>query len=243
MRDYQAETEKRVEFIREVLRESGARGVVFGNSGGKDASLTGILCKFACTDTLGLIMPCGSERNLGDDFRDATDVARQFQIESRTVYLTVATAALKYAVGEAAELTAAAAINIAPRLRMAALYAVAASEGRLVAGTGNRSERYMGYFTKWGDGAFDFNPIADLTVTEVYEFLKHLGAPREIIGKAPSAGLYEGQTDEGDMGVTYKSIDEFLFSGKCPDADMEIIARFHQASGHKRSPPKVYADR
>jgi len=240
MRDYQAETGNRAEFIRGALKESGARGIVFGNSGGKDAALTGILCKLACEDTLGLIMPCGSKRNLGEDYNDAMAVAEQYGIESRTIYLTVTAEAIKYAIGEAAELTGAAAVNIAPRLRMATLYAVAASENRLVAGTGNRSERYMGYFTKWGDGAFDFNPIADLTVTEVYEFLEHLGAPRGIIEKAPSAGLFDGQTDEGEMGVTYKSIDNFLFTGQCPETDMEIITRYHRTSAHKRSPPPTY---
>ena len=83
-------------------------------------------------------------------------------------------------------------------------HAFAQSEGRLVAGTGNRSEIYIGYFTKWGDGASDFNPIADLTATEVYDFLKYLNAPLSIRQKPPSAGLYEGQTDEDDIGVIIK---------------------------------------
>jgi len=242
MRDYGAEKEKRVEFIRRALREAGAGGIVFGNSGGKDAALVGILCKSACEDTVGLIMPCGSARNYGEDADDATELARAYGIESRTADLKVAAAAMRVALREATGLTGAAEANIAPRLRMAALYALAASEGRLVAGTGNRSERYMGYFTKWGDGAFDFNPIADLTVSEVYEFLGFLGAPARIIEKAPSAGLYDGQTDEGEMGVTYRSIDGFLMSGQCADKDMGIISRYHEASGHKRRPPPVYAE-
>jgi len=242
MRDYGAEKERRVEFIRRALMDSGAGGIVFGNSGGKDAALVGILCKSACGNTVGLIMPCGSERNYGEDADDAMELARAYGIESRTADLKVAAAAMRVALREASELTAAAEANIAPRLRMAALYALAASEGRLVAGTGNRSERYMGYFTKWGDGAFDFNPIADLTVTEVYEFLRFLGAPGRIISKAPSAGLYDGQTDEGEMGVTYGSIDEFLASGQCAETDMGIINRYHEASGHKRRPPPVYAE-
>ena len=243
MRDYNLEIERRTAFIRRVLEESGAGGIVFGNSGGKDAALVGILCKLACADTLGLIMPCGSARNYGEDADDATELARRFGIESRVVDLKVAAAAMKVAIGEAAELTGVAESNIAPRLRMTTLYALAASEGRLVAGTGNRSERHMGYFTKWGDGAFDFNPVADLTVTEVYEFLEHLGAPRRIIEKAPSAGLFDGQTDEGEMGVTYKSIDGFLASGQCVGADMAIIDRYHRASEHKRRPPPVYEGR
>jgi len=242
MRDYGAEKQRRVKFIRGALREAGAGGIVFGNSGGKDAALVGILCKSACGDTVGLIMPCGPARNYGEDADDAAELARAYGIESRTADLKVAAAAMRVALMEAAELTGAAGANIAPRLRMAALYALAASEGRLVAGTGNRSERHMGYFTKWGDGAFDFNPIADLTVTEVYEFLKYLGAPARIIEKAPSAGLYEGQTDEGEMGVTYRSIDGFLLTGQCAEKDMEIINRYHEASGHKRRPPPVYAE-
>ena len=126
---------------------------------------------------------------------------------------------------------------------MTTLYAIAASEGRLVAGTGNRSEAYMGYFTKWGDGACDFNPIADLTVTEIYEFLRYLEAPDVIITKAPSAGLFEGQTDEGEMGVTYRAIDDFLLNGKVSEADKKIIDRYHNASEHKRKMPVVYSDK
>jgi NAD+ synthase len=123
---------------------------------------------------------------------------------------------------------------------MTALYAVAASENRLVAGTGNRSEIYMGYFTKWGDGAYDFNPIGDLTATEVYEFLRFLDAPASIIDKAPSAGLFEGQTDESEMGVTYKSIDEYLLTGRVDEEGKTIIDRYHRISGHKRKLPAVY---
>jgi len=242
MRDYRIETEKRVVFIREQLEEAGATGIVFGNSGGKDSALVGILCKMACADTVGLMMPCTSECNYGDDMTDALMLAKLFKIEKRMIDLTKTADALKLAMKGATFLTEAAESNIAPRLRMAALYAIAASEGRLVAGTGNKSERYMGYFTKWGDGAFDFNPIADLTVTEIYEFLTYLDVPKRIIEKAPSAGLFDGQTDEGDMGVTYKAIDEYLQSGVCAPGDMEIISKFHRISEHKRNYPKVYEE-
>jgi len=137
-------------------------------------------------------------------------------------------------------LNAQALTNLAPRLRMTSLYAVAAAEGLLVAGTGNRSEIYMGYFTKWGDGACDFNPISDLTATEVFEFLDYLGAPRCIIDKAPSAGLYEGQTDEQDMGVSYAAIDRYITTGEATDKEREIIDRYHAVSAHKRRPYSRY---
>jgi len=240
MRNYKEETEKRVDFIRTQIEESGADGIVFGNSGGKDAALVGILCKKACENTVGLIMPCSSKCNYEDDMTDAFMVSNLYRIEKRKVDLTKTADALKKALKEAAELTTGAEANIAPRLRMAALYAVAATENRLVAGTGNKSERHMGYFTKWGDGAFDFNPIADLTVTEIYQFLIYLDAPKRIIEKVPSAGLYDGQTDEGEMGVTYKAIDEYLQTGICTPEDMERITSYHRISEHKRNPPKVY---
>lgn len=242
MRDYAAELEKRIEFIRAQLNASGCKGIVFGNSGGKDSALVGILCKKACDNTVGIIMPCESKINFGSDMDDGNALAEKFGIECRTVDLTAVKAAETEQLKTVTELNGAAMANIAPRLRMTTLYAIGASEGRLVAGTGNRSERYMGYFTKWGDGGFDFNPIGDLTVTEVYEFLTYLGAPESIINKAPSAGLFEGQTDEKEMGVTYRAIDEYIVEGKANEHDREIIDRYHSRSEHKRKPAAIYGE-
>ena len=240
MRDYEYETEKRIEFIRGVIKSAGADGVVYGNSGGKDCTLVGILCKMAHDNTVGLIMPCGSKINYESDKDDAETIAEQFGIATRIVDLSEAKNGLVRTIGEKTRLSNSALTNIAPRLRMITLYAVAASENRLVAGTGNRSERYMGYFTKWGDGACDFNPISDLTVTEVYEFLRHLNAPDFIISKAPSAGLFDGQTDENDMGVTYRSIDGFLLNGTVDQHDGAIIKKYHTSSEHKRTMPVIF---
>ncbi len=240
MRDYREETEKRVAFIRAKLAESGASGVVYGNSGGKDSALVGILCKLACENTVGICLPCESKRNFEEDMADGLAVAEKFHIETRVLDLTATKQALTTALGEITVLNRAAATNINPRLRMTTLYAVAAAENRLVAGTGNRSEGYMGYFTKWGDGAYDFNPIGDLTVTEVYEFLRYLKAPENIITKAPSAGLFEGQTDEQEMGVTYAAIDRYLAGGEVSEAEKSVIDRYHSRSEHKRRLPPVY---
>jgi NAD+ synthase len=237
MRDYKQETERRVEFIRNLVKSAGADGVVYGNSGGKDSVLAGILCKMACTNTLGIIMPCGSKQNYESDKADAETIAALFDIAVRVIDLTPVKNELVLAVGKSAGLNNPALANMAPRLRMTTLYAVAASENRLVAGTGNRSEKYMGYFTKWGDGACDFNPIADLTVTEIYEFLQFLDVPGSIINKAPSAGLFDGQTDEAEMGVTYRSIDSFLFTGTVNEHDGAIIEKYHRSSEHKREMP------
>jgi NAD+ synthase len=241
MRDYEIEVKSRVEFIRGVIKSAGADGVVYGNSGGKDSALVGILCKMACDNTVGLIMPCGSKRNYETDKTDAEAIAQQFGIATRVVDLSGIRNEFIRSVGDTCFSDLAIA-NIAPRLRMTMLYSIAASENRLVAGTGNRSEGYMGYFTKWGDGAYDFNPIADLTVTEIYEFLRFLNAPDFIFDKAPSAGLFDGQTDESEMGVSYRSIDEFLLNGTVNEHDRAIIERFHKASEHKRKMPAVFGD-
>ena len=101
----------------------------------------------------------------------------------------------------------------------------------------------MGYYTKWGDGAYDFNPIADLSVTEIYEFLTYLKAPENIIKKAPSAGLFEGQTDEADMGVSYAQVDAVMQKGSCGNDKADaIIAGYHARSHHKRQPVNRYGE-
>ncbi len=234
MRNYEKEFAQRVQFIKRTVRESGADGIVYGNSGGKDSALVGILCKAACDNTVGIIMPCATARNFEMDKRDGEEVAKAYGIETRYADLSAVKSAEKAALAGVTELSPAAEANIAPRLRMATLYAVAATENRLVSGTGNRSEGFVGYFTKWGDGACDFNPIADLTVTEIYEFLRYLKAPKCVIEKAPSAGLFDGQTDESEMGFTYKELDTYLDGGKIDDAVLERIQRMHARSEHKR---------
>ena len=242
MRNYAEETEKRVAFIKKALEAAHADGIIFGNSGGKDSALVGILCKMACDNTEGIILPCSSKRNFTIDKDDGMEVAEKFGIKTRILDLTPQKELAMEAVSTLTTLNDAAISNIAPRLRMITLYAVAASENRLVAGTGNASEFHMGYFTKWGDGACDFNPIGDLNVTEIYEFLRYLEAPENIITKAPSAGLFDGQTDEQEMGVSYAAIDRFLDGGEVSEAERAVIERFHSRSEHKRRLPPVYGE-
>lgn len=240
MRNWKNEFDERVNYIRKLIEEAHASGIIFGNSGGKDCALVGILCKAACENTVGVMMPCASKRNYTLDADDARAVADKFGIETRVVDLTAVREAEIKELEKVAALNSTALTNIAPRLRMTTLYAIGAAENRLVAGTGNRSEIYMGYFTKWGDGASDFDPIADLTVGEVYDFLRYLGAPEQIIKKAPSAGLFEGQTDEAEMGVTYAAIDKYILTGEADEHDKAIIDRYHSRSEHKRRPISTF---
>ena len=242
MRDWQVEKEKRVDFIKNMLASTGAKGIVFGNSGGKDSALVAALCSFATDNVLGIIMPCASKRNFGEDKEDGLAVAKKYGIETMVVDLTAVRSDLIDAVG--VPLTTKGALsNIAPRLRMTTLYAMGAERGYLVAGTGNKSERYMGYFTKWGDGACDFNPIADPSATEVFDFLRFLGAPDHVVTKAPSAGLFEGQTDESEMGVTYAEIDAYLRGEPVSDEAKAIIERYHKSSLHKMKLPPIYEEK
>ena len=128
MRNYKKEFEGRVAFIRKVLAESGAAGIVFGNSGGKDSALVGILCKAACENTVGVILPCSSKRNFSEDADDAKTVANQYGIETRTVALSGVRDAAIHSLESVTKLSQAALVNIAPRLRMMTLYAMEAGK-------------------------------------------------------------------------------------------------------------------
>lgn len=237
--DCKKEVENRVNWIREMLAKAHANGVVIGNSGGKDCTLVEILSKMATNNVLSVIMPCESKRNYNIDRDHALLVAEKYDIKTIEVDITEAKLALKSTltpiIGEDVPMAYG---NMNPRLRMTVLYTIAQTYNYLVAGTGNASERFMGYFTKWGDGAFDFNPIADLTVAEVYEMLEYLKAPREIIDKAPSAGLFDGQTDEDEMGVKYSDVDEYIKTGKCNNHDKILSA--NKRTEHKRVPSPIY---
>ena len=240
MRNYEEEFALRTDYIRSVVSSSGAEGIVYGNSGGKDSALVGILCKAACDNTLGLIMPCGSNRNYTTDSSDAIVVAQRYGIETQLVDLSPVRKAELEAINGKCELSDPVRNNIAPRLRMLTLYAFAAAQNRLVAGTGNRSEAYMGYFTKWGDGAHDINPISDLTVTEIYEFLTWLKAPEFLLKKAPSAGLFDSQTDEEEMGISYAAIDRYLLRGTGSAKTKAKIEEAHAKNLHKLRPISTF---
>ncbi|MBR4950153.1 MAG: NAD(+) synthase [Clostridia bacterium] len=240
--DCKKEVEKRVAFIKDLLKKTGAKGIVFGNSGGKDCALVGILCKMACENTLSIMMPCQSKQNYGSDMEDAKKVCEKFNIDYKIIDLTEAKNQMVSAISGKSDISHSADVNIAPRLRMTTLYTIGQSMGYLVAGTGNKCEIFMGYFTKWGDGGSDFNVVSDLYVSEVYELLRYLEAPLNIIEKAPSAGLFEGQTDEKEMGVTYAQIEEYIKTGNGPDGIKEKIARANAITAHKRRMPLTYAE-
>lgn len=197
------------------------------------------LCKRAFEDdTLAVLMPCKSS---GIDEIDAVLVAEALEIPYKKVNLDDTYDAMVRALNperdpEQARMAYA---NIKPRLRMTALYFEAGLRGYLVAGTGNRSEIEIGYYTKYGDGGVDMEPIGALVKTQVRELARELRIPDKIIDKAPTAGLWDEQTDEEEMGFTYAQLDRYLLSGEADGDVRERIERLMKMSEHKRSMPPV----
>jgi NAD+ synthase len=227
------------EWIATTVAESGGRGTVFGLSGGIDSAVVAALCKAAFPQhCLGLILPCESDQGDADD---ALVTAHHFGIPLTTIDLTPTFYSLRTALEATCSdtpedrLTCA---NIKPRLRMTTLYAFANHLGYRVVGTGNRSELTIGYFTKWGDGGVDLLPLGSLTKTQVRELARHLDVPQRIIDKPPSAGLWDGQTDESEMGITYEQLDAYL-TGTGGEAVRDKVDALSAASRHKRELPPI----
>jgi NAD+ synthase len=229
-------------WIKDKVTEGGAKGCVFGLSGGIDSAVVGALCKQAFPqETLALILPCHS---LSADIELALDFARKFDIPVRQIDLSPIFGTLFQALeGKAYNNEKELAVsNLKPRLRMLSLYYYAAKMDYLVVGTGNKSELEMGYFTKYGDGGVDLLPLGNLLKSEVRALAVEFAIPQAIIDKAPSAGLWEGQTDEGEMGITYAELDKVLL-GKLEGIGkdkVELVRKRQIISQHKRELPAIY---
>jgi NAD+ synthase len=227
-----------VSWIKEQITKANCKGVVFGLSGGIDSAIVGVLCHRAFPkNSLGVMMPCHSNT---EDLEDALAVAQQFNIPTVNVTIDdVFDCALKALPSlESDDKTKRLAeANLKPRLRMTTLYYLANRMNYLVVGTSNRSELSVGYFTKHGDGGVDIMPLANLLKKNVNELANRLGIPKKIIEKAPSGGLWPGQTDEGEMGVTYKDLDQYLATGQATEKIRKKVDAMAQASAHKRALP------
>jgi NAD+ synthase len=240
------------EWLRERLRAAGSQGFVFGLSGGIDSAVVARLCQMAAPERcVGVIMPCHSH---AQDEADARLVAEHFRIPVLHVPLEAPfdalTAVVDSAFGAVPTLRPHATddvkarvplANVKPRLRMTTLYLVANRLNYLVVGTGNRSEITIGYYTKYGDGGVDLLPIGRLVKREVWDLARELGVPARLIDKAPSAGLWVGQTDESEMGFTYAELETFINDGPAavPAKTAERIQHLARVSEHKRALPPM----
>jgi NAD+ synthase len=230
---------KIIGWIRKQVKDAHARGVVLGLSGGLDSCVVAALAQKALgsKNVLALILPCHSSAG---DSRDAKLVSRRFNIKTKTIDLSKIYDVLVDLLPGADRMTKA---NIRPRLRMIVLYYFARKLNYLVCGTSNRSELKAGYFTKFGDGASDILPIGALLKTQVRALAVELGIPQRIIDKAPTAGLWPGQTDEREMGITYPELDEIINrigrkkKQRLAKAKVAKVKKLIQISEHKRQQP------
>lgn len=228
-------------WLREYASQAGTLGYAVGLSGGVDSACTAVLCQRAMgARVLAAWLPCHSQP---DDARCARLVAEVFDLELVEVDLAPSYDRLLEDIPE--PVTDLARANLKARLRMATLYALAQSRDYLVAGTGNKSEILVGYFTKYGDGGVDVEPLGDLYKWQVRDLARALRVPQPVIDRPPSAGLWAGQTDEGEMGLTYDQLDAALAAieaGLTVGAGLGVLEKVRSmmaASAHKRAMPPV----
>jgi NAD+ synthase len=210
-------------FIKDSVARARAKGVVIGLSGGIDSAVVTKLCADALgpENVLNVFMP--SRVTPPEDYKTTLELSNMWGTEYRVVDIQPAVDALVAVLLSDAE-TPLERGNISARCRMTVLYNMAKKRQYLVMGTSNQSEIMMGYFTKFGDGACDVTPLANMYKTEVRQVAAIIGVPEEIISKPPSAGLWEGQTDEKDMGITYRDLDAILYEMEQDKTDSQISA-------------------
>ena len=225
-------------WMKDKVIKAKAKGVVFGLSGGIDSAVVAALSiRIFPQNTLAIIIPCHS---LEADTNDALDLINKFNISYKIIDLTKVYYSFIYLLNDKEKEGSfkLAEANVKPRLRMITLYYFANKLNYLVVGTGNKSELTIGYYTKYGDGGADILPLGNLLKSQVKELAEYLGIPKKIINKPPSAGLWEGQTDEEEIGISYDQLDKYLKTGKI---DNKIIEKKIQdkitQSAHKRTTP------
>ena len=241
-------------WLRQQATIAGARGYAVGLSGGVDSAVVARLCQMATPGkVIGVIMPCHSDPR---DEQDAELVAHRFSLpairldlapaydlliaDMKTLLLRLPRDQAPDGEEETVDIKSRMPLaNVKPRLRMTTLYFVANSLNYLVAGTGNRSELTIGYFTKYGDGGVDVLPIGGLTKNQVFAMAREFEVPETIIAKPPTAGLWAGQTDEEEMGFSYSDLERYLVKG--PDGVAPALAmrieRLVRTTEHKRAVP------
>ncbi|HPF20589.1 MAG TPA: NAD(+) synthase [Syntrophomonas sp.] len=230
-----------VNWLREKVQAAGCRGLILGISGGIDSAVAAALAKQAFPDDcLGLLMPCESS---AEDLQDGLLLVESLDMHYHIINLEEAYRALLKELAHAIDLPEDSGrlvrANVKPRLRMTSLYYMAQAHQYLVMGTSNKSEITVGYATKYGDNGVDLQVLGDLRKEQVYALARYLNIPEQLITKAPSAGLWGGQTDEGEMGFTYRELDEYIRTGAGATELVGKIQTMYERSAHKRSVPPI----
>lgn len=232
-------------WIKEHIKNAHANGVVLGMSSGIDCSVVAGLCKNAGVNIHLVLLPYGKDMNKSKSYSDAMELINKFgfdyhmfDIKPAVDNIQISDDITKDSNKNNVKLAKA---NIRPRMRMTYLYQYAQINNLLVIGTSNLSERTVGYSTKWGDGASDLNPLGMITKSEVYILAKYLGIPECIINKKPSADLWEGQTDEEELGIKYEKIDEFILRGTSGNEEIDNLIKIkNERAMHKLNPIPIF---
>ncbi|WP_150272011.1 ammonia-dependent NAD(+) synthetase [Paenibacillus tepidiphilus] len=247
--DPEAEVRRRVEFLKGYVRAANTRGLLIAISGGVDSAVAAGLCKLATDEltaeegtefiTLGVYQPYGVQEDIAHSYAVAEAFGLTHTVETN-IEEAVNEIALEVehslkAIGQSRHITYQGKGNVKARTRMVMQYALAFENNLLVVGTDHASEAIAGFYTKWGDGAVDITPMSTLNKRQVRQLAAYLGVPAEVIGKAPTAGLWPGQTDEAELGVTYDDNSDYL-EGKpiAPEAAAKLEAHYRRTA-HKRN--------
>ncbi|KOP65054.1 NAD+ synthetase [Bacillus sp. FJAT-18019] len=243
------EVRKRVDFLKTYVKNSGTNGLLIAISGGIDSAVVAGLCKKATDElteesgkeykTLGVFQPYGEQTDIADSYATAEAFDLKYTVETN-IEESVDEIALEVEhglknIGVHKHISIPGKGNVKARVRMVVQYALAFEQNLLVAGTDHASEAITGFYTKWGDGAVDITPMSSLNKRQVRMLASYLGVPQSILDKVPTAGLWEGQTDEKELGVSYEDNSDYL-EGKTisPEAQQKLESHYVR-SAHKRN--------
>lgn len=247
--DPAAEVRKRVDFLKQYMLNTGTAGLLIAISGGLDSAVVAGLCKQATDElskesgkeyiTLGVFQPYGSQSDIADSYA----VAEAFQltykaetnVEEAVDEITLEVEHAYKMIGKSRHLSRGGKGNIKARTRMVIQYALAFDLNLLVVGTDHASETITGFYTKWGDGAVDLNPMSSLNKRQVNQVGKYIGVPDSVLLKAPTAGLWDGQTDEDELGISYEHNNNYLEGKDIPDDVRQKLEQQYLKTEHKRS--------
>lgn len=247
--DAAEEVAKRTDFLKQQIKASGTTGLLIAISGGLDSAVAAALCKQATDElaaetgqpyeTLGVYQPYGKQEDIEDSYAvgNTFDLKTvETNIEEAVDEIALETEYALKAIHDHRHVSIPGKGNIKARTRMVLQYALANERKLLVVGTDHASEAITGFFTKYGDGAVDVVPLSSLNKRQVRQLAKHLGVPRQIIDKAPSAGLWAGQTDEEELGISYEANSDYLEGKRIDPAQQEKLELQYTKTAHKRNP-------
>ncbi|GLX66184.1 ammonia-dependent NAD(+) synthetase [Paenibacillus glycanilyticus] len=248
--DPAAEIRKRVDFLKDYVKKSGTTGLLIAISGGIDSAVTTGLCKMATDElsaetgkeyiTLGVFQPYGEQVDIADSYATAEAFQLKYKTETNigeaVDEIAIETEHALKSIGMPRHLSRGGKGNVKARTRMVVQYALAFDLNLLVVGTDHASEAITGFFTKWGDGAVDVTPLSSLNKRQVRQLAGVLGVPQSILDKAPTAGLWEGQTDESELGILYDENSAYLEGKEIGEEAQAKLEKQYLRTEHKRSP-------